>query len=272
MNPNNSKLSPLNSWLKVSSTTLFLTTALLSSNTQAMNVLASSDFEGAGNFDGWTAHECVNFGLCPINSTGIGGDLGAETPGGVTFFHEIDQGNPGGNLHATDPAAGSTVLFNAPGKFLSNLSQGTTLSFDMFIDGPVYDETTLGVPLFYVFNGSDIIVYAVDAIDAPLGQWLNFSVDIQPNAAGGSGPGAWFSLNGGGVTDGDAAFNNIFGAGGLATQLRFWGELTKDKPEGDDGVLLDNVVITAPVPVPAALPLMLSALAGIGFARRRAKT
>lgn len=274
MNPNISKLTCLSSKWKASFTTLFLIIASLSTNADAMNVLASSDFDnGVDDFDGWTAHECGNFGLCPIPVAGIGGDLGPETPGGTTFFHETDQGNPGGNLHATDPAPGSTVLFNAPGKFLSNLTQGTTLSFDMFIDGTEYDDPGLGIPLFYVYNDSDIMLYAVDEADAPLGQWLSFSIDIQPNAAAASGPGSWLTLSGSGTPiDGDAAFNNIFGNGGLATELRFWGELTKDKPEGVDGVLLDNVVITAPVPVPAALPLMLSALAGIGFARRRAKT
>ena len=266
MNLNISKFICLKSHLAA----LFLITAFSSLNVQAMNVLASSDFDGAGNFDGWTAHECGNFGLCPINFPGVGGDKGAI--GSPFFFHETDQGNPGGNLHGTDPDEDSTVLFNAPGKFLTNLTQGTTLSFDMFIDGPTYDDPSNGVPLFYVSNGSDTILYGVDVADAPLGQWLSFSVDIQPNAAGGSGPGSWSTLS---PTlqqiDGDVAFDNIFGNGGLATELRFWGELTVDGPEGEDGVLLDNVVITAPVPVPAALPLMLSALAGFGFLGSRRK-
>ena len=272
MNLNTINVTCLTGRWKTSLIMLFLISALTSFNAQAMNVLASSDFDGAGNFDDWTAHRCGDFGLCPIPTPGFGGDFGAETPGGATFFHESDQGNPGGNLHATDPVeADSTMLFNAPVKFLNNLTQGTTLSFDMFIDGVEYSDTSFGIPLFYAHNGPDIMLYAVDADDAPLGEWISFVVDIQPNGAGGVGLGSWYTLVGGGGEDDGTVFNNIFGSGGLATELRFWGELTRDKPEGVDGVLLDNVIITAPVPVPAALPLLLSALAGFGFLGSRRK-
>lgn len=271
MNPKTSKLTCLNSWLKTCFTTLFLTTALFCSNTQAMNVLASSDFDGgADDFDGWTAHKCGNFGLCPIDVENIGGDDGPV--GSEFFFHETDMGNPGGNLHGLDPDGGSTVLFNAPGKFLSNLSQGTTLSFDMFIDGDEYDSGAVAVPLFYVSNGTSTIFYAVPLPQAPFGEWLSFAVEIQPNTGVPGPEGDWFSIGGSGIElEDNTKFNDIFGNGGLATELRFWGELTIDDPDGEDGVLLDNVVITAPVPVPAALPLMLSALAGFGLAGSRRK-
>ncbi|MEM7466091.1 MAG: hypothetical protein AAF387_04335, partial [Pseudomonadota bacterium] len=114
-------------------------------------------------------------------------------------------------------------------------------------------------------------VYAISIADAPtvlpFGSWERHMFPIVPNGDAEAGPGTWFAFGGGsliGADDGtgfDAAF------AGPSTRLRIWGELTKDAPEAD-GSQLDNVRITV-VPVPAALPMMLSAIAGFLAWRRR---
>lgn len=79
------------------------------------------------------------------------------------------------------------------------------------------------------------------------------------------GLGEWYDAGGLAST---TAFNAIFDSAN-PLELRIWGELTNDMDD-IDGVQIDNVrLISHVVPIPAALPLMLCALAGLGFAGRR---
>lgn len=236
----------------------------------AAGVIAESTFDnGSPDFDGWTAVECTNFGFCPLT--------GGEAPlvaGGINFSHSAIGGSPlgpfpgGGNLQAVDPGATTAALFNAPAAFTSALAQGLILSFDLKINGLVFDNDGTPfpdlVPLLYLDNGAAAMLYAVpEAVAATaLNTWASFSLALVPNGDPLAGPGGWFTVLG---ADDGTAFNAIFA--GSDPVLRFWGELTIDAPEAD-GVQLDNVRLSM-VPLPAALPLMLTALAGLGWFRRR---
>ena len=173
----------------------------------------------------------------------------------------------GGHIAAIDPGGLTAALFNAPAKFTSIIEANQTLSFDMKINGPTFDNDDPGnpfpdlVPLFYLSNGGSVIVYAVPEplAQATVGSWAHWSIPLVPNGDPGAGPGAWFGLTG---PDDGTGFDNLLGAGAPDPVLRIWGELTKDDPEAD-GVQLDNVQLSA-IPVPAALPLLVSALALLG--------
>lgn len=232
--------------------------------------LAESTFDPGMDFDGWTGVECGNPGLCPLIISGELGPLPASE-----FFHDTTDPQPfeagAGYLEIVDPSSGTTGLYDAPSEFTSVLAPGTALEFDLKINGGSYDNGGSGlVPLFYVesLGTGTGALYAVPEAAAPIGPWLEFNIPIVPNGDPLAGPGFWFgftptALDFGSPDDG-TAFGVAFGGDII---LRIFGELTKDAPDAD-GTQLDNVRITV-VPVPAALPMMLSALAAFGVWRRR---
>ncbi|MGR8950483.1 MAG: PEP-CTERM sorting domain-containing protein, partial [Gammaproteobacteria bacterium] len=177
-----------------------------------------------------------------------------------------------GHLKIIDPSSGTTGLYDAPSKFSSAIAPGTVLELDFKVFGGSYDNAGTGlVPLFYVERAgtSAGALYSLPEAAIPIGTWLEFSIPIVPNGDALAGPGAWFGFTGGGLSltpDDGTAFDFAFG--GTNPVLRIFGELTKDAPDAD-GTQLDNVRLSA-VPVPAALPMMLSALAAFGLWRRKA--
>jgi hypothetical protein len=249
-------------------------------------VVAKSTFDGgphddAGDplFDNWTAMECANPGVCPIFGEAV-------LPKGPKFFHNDGAPPPGtegspfgdfpglGNLEIVDPSGTTTGLFDAPAEFTGVVAADLWFQFDWKINGITFDNNDPGlppflvdvVPLFYLLDGAALLIYVMDEGDVTTNAWDAMDIPLTPNGSPGH-PGFWVTQAG--VDDG-TGFADVFAAPGV-DELRIWGELTFDDPEAD-GVQLDNVeLIMHVVPVPAALPLMLSALFGLSFiARRRA--
>ena len=251
--------------------------ALLSTSAFAV-VLAESTFEPLGDLDGWTGVECDNPGLCSVPL--LGPPVVGEGPlDGMEFFHATDDPQPfesgAGYLEIVDPGSLTTGLYNAPSEFTSAIAPGTVLELDFKVNGVggSYDNGATGglVPLLYIENADDAgtgVVYLLPETEIPIGVWLEFAIPIVPNDDPAAGPGDWFAFGGGSLTavaDGGMGFEDTFL--GSDTILRIWGELTKDAAD-EDGTQLDNVRLTA-VPVPAALPLLLSALGVFGLWRRK---
>ena len=238
---------------------------LTTSATNAMT-LAESTFDPGMELDGWTGFECSNPGLCPLITV---------TEGPLSIGHSVADPQPfetgDGHLTIIDPSGGSTGLYNAPGEFTSVIAPGTVLEMDFKVIGTSYDNAGTGlVPLFYLDNGSGVgALYAVDETDIPVNTWLEFNVPIVENGDPMAGSGTWFGFTPTaldfGTPDDGTGFAAAFAGGDPI--LRIFGELTIDRPEAD-GTLLDNVRITV-VPIPAALPMMISALAAFGLWRRK---
>ena len=246
---------------------------LLSTSATHAITLAESTFDPGADFDGWTGVECSNPGLCPVD--GGGGPLAGDK-----FFHDSLDGQPfeagAGNLEIVDPASGTTGLYNAPSPFTSAIAPGTVLELDFKVNGigGGYDNDGTGVvPLFYVEDSAigAGAVYLLPEAAIPIGPWLEYSIPIVPNGDPAAGPGQWFAFGGGNLSpipDDGTGFGFAFGGDSGNRVLRIWGELTKDADDAD-GTQLDNVRITV-VPIPAALPMMISALAAFGLWRRKA--
>ncbi len=258
--------------------TMALAGATLTMDVYADTVLADFTFEAG--LSGWTGMACPGVGVCALAP---GGPVGAPP-----FTHAPSGGSDlgpfpgGGNLEGIDPGEPGppgtpfTVLAVAPGTMTSALAPDLWLSFDLKINGVDFnnDLADVGpifadlVPLFYIAKGGDVIVYAVpEAAAIPaLGDWEHYEVPLVANAEQGGAPGLWYTAAGPDVSG--AAFDSILDGGGPLDML-FWLELTKDAPDVD-GAQLDNVsLVMHMVPIPAALPLMMCALAGLGFAGRR---
>ena len=233
------------------------------SNATAM-VAAESTFDPGVGPDGWTAIICENPG-CP---------LGAET-GSIPFDTEKFGHNtsdpqpfePGvGHLFMVDPGSDETGMYQAPAAFADALSgPDAVLEIDIFVDsgsGGTYDTAATGglVPLFYIESAGSAggVVYLLPVAAIALDTWHNFDIPIATSG----GPGTWFAV-GGATGLGDA-----LSGGDGDRRLLIWGELTNDSAD-EDGTFLDNVRVTV-VPVPAALPMMISALAAFGLWRRKA--
>ena len=231
--------------------------------------LAESTFDPGADFDGWTGVECINAGLCPL--TGEVGPLAANK-----FFHDDSdpqafEAGPG-YLEIEDPNSGSTGLYNAPSKFTSAIGPGTILEYDMKIFGGSFDNgASTDVPILYIQSTSAAVglLYVVQESDVPIGDWFQMAVPIVANGDPLAGPGEWFGFSDSGlspIADDGTAFDATFA--GPDTILRILGELTKDDLD-IDGTRIDNIRLTA-VPIPAAFPMMLSALAAFGVWRRKA--
>ena len=259
------KHQPLNKLLR---SLVALPLALWVGSASAMP-LALSTFDPGENFDGWTGVECVNPGLCPL--FGEVGSLAADK-----FFHDTADPKPGepgiGYLEIEDPLSGTTGLYNAPAKFTDALAPGTVLNYDMKIFGGEFDNgTSDDVPILYIQSTSAAVglLYVVTESDLPIGSWFEMTVPIVPNGDPLAGAGAWFGFTDSGLSptpDDGTAFAATFG--GAGTILRILGELTKDDLD-IDGTRLDNVSLSA-IPIPAALPMMLSAIGMFGLWRRKA--
>ena len=179
----------------------------------------------------------------------VSGDATSATPD-----YMATGGNPGGFLQADDTVSGGTWYWDAPSKFLGDLSGfvGETLSFDL-----AQSATSSQ------FNNSDVI------LDGN-GQSLHFNTSYNPGTTFTAysldltNTGGWRlgSLTGSEPTAGE--FADVLGD---LTRLRIRGEYRS----GPDTGSLDNVRITglAVIPEPAAMPLAIGLLALVGGFRRR---
>lgn len=232
------------------------------------NAAVSSTFDT--NSEGWTVVEYSNPGV--FTGTTLDAD---PFSGGF--------GNPAGSILATDPGDDFASRFSAPAAYLGDLSAylGGTLTFDLRIvlnPGP----TALPVvPSIVEFIGGDFDPGAGVAPAAlgytgalPTTAWApTYTVSLAANGIAATFPipppvGSWIKYD---PTTGPTAgfvqanpddFTNVFAN---VVRLTINGEVTDAT---DDTLGLDNVTLN-PVPVPAALPLLLSALFGLGFAARR---
>jgi hypothetical protein len=202
---------------------------------------------------------------------------------GLTTVGNPAASDPTDAILANDPNAEQGARFSAPAPFIGNAASlvGGTLMFDITVaenfDAMAY---TLGraLGLVLVESGVEALIYTGALPDDT---WTTYTVNLSPNTVpltlspepklgGFSIPDVGFWAY---VPDITAAapsfsdptlgqFNSIFGA---VDRFTIVGEVL-DGPE--DALALDNVNLTV-VPVPGALPLMLSALFGVVAASRR---
>ncbi|MFT4584231.1 MAG: hypothetical protein ACI915_003573 [Gammaproteobacteria bacterium] len=200
------------------------------------------------------------------------------------------NGNPTDAILARDPNAVQGARFSAPAPFVGDASSliGGALMFDLTVaenfDANFY-TLSRALGLIYVENATtgQGLLYTGALPDA---SWTPYSVTLGPNAA----PLTLSSEFGGGlmglpvpdigfwayipnIAQIGASFldptaQNFADVFGDVTRFTIVGEVL-DGPE--DVLGLDNVLLTT-VPIPAAFPLMLSALFGVFAAGRRRAT
>ena len=209
-------------------------------------VVASSSF--TADAEGWTGLSCPNPGVCA---------LGADP---LAVQHLVAGGNPGGYIRTKDPSNTHAGRVTPPSTFSSNFALGQILSFDVLVeknggDG-VFDATL--APLVTIESASGTLVYGTTDFPIIDGPWKHYEVPFaaDPN---------WSIFAGGALRallpgEFDTAF-------GIQTRLTIISEWLKDSTAVDTGGL-DNVVLST-VPVPAALPLFVTALCGLGIKRKR---
>jgi hypothetical protein len=165
-------------------------------------------------------------------------------------------GNPGGHISRTDPQAVTTFYWNAPSKFLGDVSTayGGTLSYDVrHSGGTLYNAADV-----YLIGGTTPLTLVFDAAAQPTTAWTPFTIPLSE--------GQWRigSLSGAFATE--QQLRDVLSA---LTALRIRGEYIDGTSETGR---LDNVSLNEapePTPEPAALALMGTGLAGCAFYVRR---
>ena len=258
--------------------TAVLAIAILTCTTNiraAMSGIAWSTFDGTTpDFDGWVGRSCVNPGLCSF-SVDLGAKYTHQTIGGV---------GDSGYIRGEDPSSETAARVFAPSKFVDALHEGAgqvlKLSANAVdVDGSgEFDPTALvlGAPLVTIEYGFDAnpldivpatgatLVYVIPSSEFPTkdGTWAHYMVPLDATDDGW----LYFDNSDPAGTRRDATsadFTAILAEEGKRlTAILEWLNDSNDLDTGG----LDNIHL---VPVPAALPLMMSALLGLGFAARR---
>jgi len=238
---------------------LTLSALAFSANTQA--AIAWSTFDnGANDFDGWTGLACINPGVCSLASGPI--VLDHFTTGGV---------GDSGYIEAVDPGEDIAARGLAPAKILNALALNrrvTLFANAVDVDGTGFFASPVA-PLMTIEYGAGgsgaTLVYGTDNLPDEVGTWNFYDFIVAPDGAPGGVGWQWFSNADPENTRRPAIladFTDVLANKERATFIMEW---LQDVAEADTGGL-DSVHV---VPVPAALPLILSALFGLGFAARR---
>lgn len=173
---------------------------------------------------------------------------GDATSGLPTFL--ATGGNPGGHIEADDSVSGGIWYFQAPTKFLGDLSgaYGELLQFDLRQSGSGSQISRDDV----ILNGGGLqLTLDTLANPLPVGEWVSYSVRLDESEA-------W--MNGGAAA---TAADLLFVLSSL-DRLRIRGEYIN----GADTGRLDNVSVSV-VPIPAAIYFLGSGLLGLLASRRR---
>jgi len=173
---------------------------------------------------------------------------GDATSGLPTFVGT--GGNPGGHIEADDRVSGGVWYFQAPSKFLGDLSgaYGELLRFDLKQTGSGSQFSSDDV----ILNGGGLeLTLDTLANPLPVGEWVSYSVRLDTSEA-------W--MNGGATA---TAADVLFVLSSL-DRLRIRGEYIS----GSDTGRLDNVSVSV-VPIPAAVYFLGSGVLGLLATRRR---
>jgi len=174
---------------------------------------------------------------------------GDSTSGVPTYINS--GGNLGGYIEAEDTVAGGVWYFDAPVKFLGNMTgaYNQALQYDLKQTGIGDQFTARDV----ILNGAGIeLKYYGSSHPLPLGSWVSYSVLLDESAG-------W--LNGAAA----ASQADILTVLGSLDRLRIRGEFIT----GSDTGRLDSVSIST-VPIPGAVWLFGSALVGfMGFSGKK---
>ncbi len=173
---------------------------------------------------------------------------GDATSGVPTFL--ATGGNPGGHIEADDSVSGGVWYFQAPSKFLGDLSgaYGELLRFDLKQTGSGSQFSSNDV----ILNGGGLeLTLDTLANPLPVGEWVSYSVRLDVSET-------W--MNGGAAA---TAADVLFVLSSL-DRLRIRGEYIS----GSDTGRLDNVSVSV-VPIPAAVYFLGSGLLGLLARRRR---
>ena len=198
------------------------------------DILAISTFDGGT--EGWT----------------LGGDSTSIVPQFLST-----GGNPGGFLRGTDEVDGRTWFWDAPAKFLGNISAsyGGTLTFDLRQrgDGNLFDD----IDLIIRGNNGPRLVFDTSVIPRDR-VWTSYRIGLTETSG--------WRLD---SLDGRLATRSEFLAIlSDASRLRIRGEFI----DGDDTGDLDNVALhTSAVPEPGSMALLGLGVAGLGGWRVRRK-
>lgn len=185
--------------------------------------------------------------------------------------YDANFGNPSpagnGSISATDPGDDLAARWGAPASIIAALEIGGSISFDIIIKANPGDSSLPAVPGLLLIEGAGKSLGYTGALPTATG-WTTYNISLNANALATQQIGFWANID---PTD-PSNLNTPASAGDFIdvfagiTRVSITGEVTNGT---DDTLALDNVVVTAPVPVPAALPLFLSAMAAFGFLARR---